>query len=100
MKMTLYGLILFLTAGITVARELLMRVGFNTNFLLIALIALVVTGLLMYQNLLFVVLIIFMTAALYLPEEFLQQIYIDQDIILGSLIALIVLPTVYQAITR
>ncbi len=92
MKYLLSFLILLLTAGVTVAREILSTVGVDTNFLLLTLIAVAVAGLLAYRHLLLVVLVVALSLAANLPEAILAQYHLDKHALLGALLAVTLTP--------
>lgn len=100
MKFVLYGLILFLTIGVTVARETLARFGLETNYLLIALVALVFTALLAHRSLMLVVLVLLLCAAINLPPEMFGGLTVDQDFLIAALIAVVILPMVHKLLMR
>lgn len=92
MKMLGYGLIIFMTLGITLSKALLERVGMETNYLFIALGALVVTGLLVYRGLLLIIMAIAMSIAVNMPEDFLLQYSVDRDVLLVILLMMVIFP--------
>lgn len=100
MKLVLYGLILFITIGVTLARETLSRFGLETNYLIIALLALIFTGLLTQRSLILVVLVLLICVAINLPPEIVGGITIDQDLLVAALIAIVILPMVHKLLLR
>jgi len=92
MKMLGYGLIIFMTLGITLSQALLERIGMETNYLLIALGAFVVSGLLVYRGLLLIVIAIVMSFAVNMPEDFLLQYSVDRDILMVILLMMVIFP--------
>jgi hypothetical protein len=92
MKMLGYGLIIFMTLGITLSRALLEGVGLETNYLFIALGALVVSGLLVYRGLLLIMIAIAMSIAVNMPEDFLMQYSVDRDVLLVILLMMVIFP--------
>ncbi|MES3008633.1 MAG: hypothetical protein V4751_12775 [Pseudomonadota bacterium] len=100
MKFALYGLILFIGLGITLARETLTRFGLETNYLLIALVALLFTALLAHRSVMLVLLIVGLCVVINLPPEMLGGVVIDQDIVIAALIAVIILPVVHRVLVR
>lgn len=92
MKMLGYGLIIFMTLGITLSRALLERIGLETNYLFIALGALVVSGLLVYRGLLLIMIAIAMSIAVNMPEDFLVQYSVDRDVLLVILLMMVIFP--------
>jgi len=100
MKFALYSLILFLGIGITLARETVARLGLETNYLLIALAALLFTALLAHRSFMLVLLIIGLCVVINLPPEMLGGFVIDQDVMIAALIAVIILPAVHRVVAR
>lgn len=100
MKFALYGLILFLVVGMTLAKETVARLGLETNYLLIALVALLFTALLAHRSLMLVLLVVGLCVVINLPPEMLGGFVIDQDMMIAALIAVIILPVVYRLVNR
>lgn len=100
MKFALYSLILFLGIGITLARETVTRLGLETNYLLIALAALLFTALLAHRSFMLVLLIVGLCVVINLPPEMLGGFVIDQDVMIAALIAVIILPAVHRVVAR
>jgi hypothetical protein len=85
-------LVLLLTTGVTVGREVLSTIRFDTGSLQIALIAIVVSLLTAHRSILFIVLILGISFAVNLPEAVLQQHGVNRSILLGTLVAIILEP--------
>jgi uncharacterized membrane protein len=85
-------LVLLLTTGVTVGREVLSTIRFDTGLLQIALIAIVVSLLTAHRSALFIVLILGISFAVNLPETVLQQHGVNRSILLGTLVAIILEP--------
>jgi hypothetical protein len=100
MKFVLYGLILFLGIGITLARETVARLGLETNYLLIALVALLITVLLAHRSLMLVLLVVGLCVVINLPPEMLGGFVVDQDVMIAALISVIILPVVHRVLVR
>lgn len=92
MKILGFGLILFLTLGITLSQALLERVGMETDYLFIALGALVVSGLLVYRGVLLIILALTIGLAVNLPSDVLTQYSIDRDVLLVILLIMVIFP--------
>lgn len=86
-------LILAMTVGINVGQHLLEKLNIDRNYLIITLIALVVSGLIAHTKLFFIVLIIALTGAINLPPEMLAQYGVNPDVLFATLLAVIVAPT-------
>lgn len=94
MKYILSFLILAMTVGISIARETLDILGVDTNFLLLALIAVVTAGLLAHRKLLLIVLVVGLSLTANLPADVLLQYGVDKQILLAALIAVAIIPSV------
>lgn len=96
MRILLYALMLFLTLGITISRNFLERLGVETDYLVMTLLAVVVTGFLMNRGLALIVLIISLSVAINLPQGFLEQYAIDRDVLMVLQVIMIVFPLGYK----
>ena len=85
-------LILLLTAGITVGQEVLAALNFDANYLIITLIAIVVSLLAAHRKILYVLLIVGMSATINLPDVVLMDYGINKTILLLTLVAVITQP--------
>jgi len=92
MKVLGYGLIIFMTLGITLSKALLERIGMDTNYLYIALGALVVSGLLVYRGLLLIIIALLMSLAVNLPGDLLAQYSLDRDVLMLVLLLMVIFP--------
>ena len=99
MQSILVTLILLQTTGITVASQVLERMGVDNNYLLFGLIAFIVVGLTAHKNLLFIVLILLLTTAIQLPQTFLLEFSIDPDVLLATLLVLVLSPLAERYLT-
>ena len=66
--------------------------GLDANYLLAALVAVAITGLIAHRNLLLVVLVLTCTIGANLPEDVINYLGVDRDILFATLIALVVAP--------
>jgi len=78
--------------GITLSQALLERVGLETDYLLVALGALIVSGLLVYRGLLLIIIALVMSLAVNLPSDFLLQYSVDRDVLMVILLLMVVFP--------
>jgi len=92
MKVLGYGLIIFMTLGITLSKALLERIGMDTNYLYIALGALVVSGLLVYRGLLLIIIALLMSLAVNLTGDLLAQYSLDRDVLMVVLLLMVIFP--------
>ncbi len=99
-KWVLYSVLLFLTLGITIARETLGELGMESNYLVMAVLAIAVTSMLAHRNLMLIVLVAVLCLVLNLPPESLGSLRIDHDLLLGALLGITLLPLVHRVIVR
>jgi hypothetical protein len=83
---------LMLSVGINFGQHTKLSQNFNSSYLALTLLALVITGLLAHRHLFFIVLVAGLSFAINLPQEFLRQYYINSDLLLATLVAMILLP--------
>lgn len=81
-----------MTLGITLSKALLERIGMDTNYLYIALGALVVSGLLVYRGLLLIIIALLMSLAVNLPGDLLAQYSLDRDVLMVVLLLMVIFP--------
>ena len=90
------GLVIFflfmITLAINVEDNVLARMGFDDDYLLLTLISMVAAALLVYRKLTLVVLVLFLSLAANAPVDFLLNFGLDRDLITGTLVAIIVVP--------
>jgi hypothetical protein len=92
MQYFLSFLILLLTAGVSVGQGLITTLNIDTNYLMITLIAIVVSLLTAHRNVLYILLVVGMSATVNLPDAMLQEYGISKTILLVTLIAIITEP--------
>ena len=94
MRFALIFLVLFMTIGINLPDGIIGRLGIDTNYLIVALAALVVTGLIAHRNLALAVLIALMCIGANLPADYAANVGINRDILTAGLISLVIAPYV------
>lgn len=99
-KYALYAVVLFLTIGITIARETLGQLGLDSNYLLMAVLALAVTSLLAHRNLFLIGLVSALCVIVNLPPDTLGGLQIDHDLLIAALLGITVLPLVHRVVVR
>lgn len=85
-------LVLFITTAINVEDNVIARLGFEPTYLVMTLVAVVITGLVMHRNLMLVVLILFLSVGANMPAAVMSNFGIDRDILTSILAAIIILP--------
>lgn len=100
MKLVLTLAGVFLCIGLVLAREMLSRFGMESNYLMIAVLALLFTALLAGRSLVLMGMVLVLSIALNLPSDAFGTFSIDQDLLLAALIAVIILPVVHRLVLR
>lgn len=99
-KFALYLLVLFVTLGLTVARETLAQLGLDSNYLVMAVLALAVTAMLAQRNWLLVGVVALLCLIINLPPEALGNVEIDHDLLIALLLGVTILPVVHRIVLR
>ena len=100
MKLILSAVCVFLCIGLVLARELLSRFGLESNYLMIAVLAVLLTALLAGRSLVLIGMVMVLGVVLNLPADTLGTLVIDQDLLLAALIGVIILPVVHRLLLR
>jgi hypothetical protein len=72
--------------------SMIARLGLDANYLLAALAAIAIAGLLVHRRMLLIFLVLLCTIGANLPESVIEHIGIDRDILFATLIALVIVP--------
>ncbi len=86
-------LIVMLSIGVNVGQNLMDQFNIERNYLIIALVAITIAGLIAHRNLMFIVLVAGLTVSINVPEPMLLERGISPDILFTTLLALIMAPT-------
>jgi hypothetical protein len=100
MKLVLSAVCVFLCIGLVLAREMLSRFGMESNYLMIAVLAVLLTALLAGRSLVLMGMVLMLSIVLNLPPDTLGSVAIDQDLLLAALIGVIILPMVHRLLLR
>lgn len=92
MQALLIFIILFLAIAVNLPHGMISRVGFDANYLMAALAAVVITGLVMHRQLFLIVLVVLLCFAANMPDEMMAAWGLEKDYFLAVLIAMIILP--------
>ncbi len=84
--------IVMLSIGVNVGQNMLIQFNIERNYMIIALVAISVAGLIAHRNLFFIVLVAGLTGAINLPTELLLEKGISPDILFTTLLAVIIAP--------
>ena len=91
-------LVLMIAIAINLDDNMIARLGFQPTYLIITLVAVVITGLVIHRNLALVVLVLFLSVGANMPAGFMSNFGIDRDILTGILGAIILVPLIAKII--
>ena len=94
MKSILIFVVFLLSIAVNIEDNVVARLGFEANYLMMALIAVVVAGLLTYKRVMLIVLVISLSVAANMPEDFMLNFGVDRDLLLGVLVAIVIVPSI------
>ena len=92
MKFALVFFVMFMSIGINLPDGIIARLGMDPNYLIGALIALAITGLIAHRHLALIVLILLMCAGANLPADYAAQVGINRDVLTAGLVAFVLAP--------
>ncbi len=95
-KLFMYGVLIFITLGISFANETLSHIGIEGNRMAVFAIAFLLAAILLSRNLLIVGIVVLGILALNLPEATLLQYHLDRDMLLALIGATVILPSIYH----
>ena len=100
LKPLVYGAVIFITLGITIANETLSRFGMEDNYVVTFSAAFVIAAILLRKNLLVITLVLIGVIVFNLPDATLSSYGVDRDVLLALICAIILVPSVYQLIAK
>ena len=92
MKFVLVFVILFMTIAINLPTSVIARLGFEADYLIAALLAVVITGLIQHKKLFLVVIVMFCSIVANMPKEALVNWSMNPDYFFAILVGLILTP--------
>jgi hypothetical protein len=92
LKFALVFLTLCLSVGANLSEGFLARMGFDPDFLMVALIAFVLTGLITHRHLALIVLVVLLTIGANASAEFAESLGYEPDYLVAALAALVFTP--------
>ncbi|MCB1670087.1 MAG: hypothetical protein R3F41_15830 [Gammaproteobacteria bacterium] len=95
-RAVLYALVFFSLIGISLASEMLSRLGMGDNYVYIVSLGLLFSVLLLNKRRLMIFCVLLGVLAINLPESFMQAHMIDRDVLLASVCSFILVPTLYD----
>ena len=99
-KPLVYGALIFITLGITIANETLSRFGMEDNYVVVFSAAFVIAAILLRKNLLVITLVLTGVIVFNLPDVTLSSFGVDRDVLLALICAIILVPSVYELIVK
>ncbi len=91
-KFLLLFLVLFMTVSINLPGGMIARIGLDPGYLLAALVAIAVAGMVIHRHILLVLLVVLLTIGANLPEGASASLGIDRDYLIATLVGIVVLP--------
>lgn len=91
-KFILFFLVIFISIAINLPDSMIARLGFDANYLLAALAAIAIAGLIIHRSLLLILLVLACSIGANLPEDIVSYIGMDRDVLFATLIALVLVP--------
>jgi hypothetical protein len=91
-KFISFFLIIFISTAINLPDSMIARLGFDANYLLAALAAIAIAGLIVHRGLLLILMVLACAIGANLPEGIVNYIGMDRDVLFATLIALILVP--------
>ncbi|MFT4861731.1 MAG: hypothetical protein ACI95C_000941 [Pseudohongiellaceae bacterium] len=95
-KTVAYGIVVFITLGITIANETLSRFGQEGNYVVAFSVALIMAALLLSQKLWLTLVVLLGVVVVNLSDATLVSYSIDRDVVFALICALILVPAVYD----
>lgn len=87
-------MVVFITIALSSSDNMIVRLGFESDYWVVALIALLVAGLLRDKSLGVIGLVLFLSLVANMPGDFVMNFGIDRDYFFGALVGLILAPVV------
>ncbi len=97
-KYALLVLTLFMTMAINLSDNIITRLGFDPDYMLAALAANIITGMVLYHKMAILILVCLMSLGANMPEDFILSFGIDRDILTASLIVIVLIPFIKRHI--
>jgi len=88
----LFALVIFMSIAINLPDSMIARLGLDANYLLAALVAMVIAALSVHRSMLLILLILACAIGANISADVAEYIGVDRDILLATLISLVVVP--------
>jgi hypothetical protein len=96
LRFALVFLVLFLVITTNLPSSVVAQMGFEPNYLLGALVAFVVTGLVAHHRIALIVVVVALAIGANLPEEVAGRLHVDRTVLLATLVALLLAPRIIR----
>jgi len=93
-KYLLLVMVLFMTIAVNLPDNMISRLGFEPDYMLAALAAIVITGLTAFRRLAAISLVVLVSLGANMPEGFLLPIDVDRDILTACLMVIVFTPVI------
>lgn len=100
MKPLIFGAVVFLTLGVSIANETLARFGLEDNYVMLFSLALLLAVLLLSRNILILGLVLGGVILMNMPDATLATYRLDRDVLVAAVCAIILAPSVYNIVFR
>jgi len=88
----LFALVIFMSIAINLPDSMIARLGLDANYLLAALVAMVIAALSVHRSMLLILLSLACAIGANISADVAEYIGVDRDILLATLISLVVVP--------
>jgi len=96
MKFLLIFLVVLMSIAINLSDSMIARFGVDPDYLILSLLALVITGLIAHHRLALIILVLLMCVAANLPADYALSLGIDRDLMTAGLVAVVITPYVIR----
>lgn len=96
MKILFFFVVVFVSLTINLSDSMIGRMGFDNNYLLVALVALAFSGMVAQRRAVVIIVAALLAVVANLPEMVLLGYDVDRDYVAAGLIALLLLPYVLE----
>ncbi len=100
MKPLIFGTVVFITLGVSIANETLARFGLEENYVMLFSLALLFAVLLLSRNILMLGLVLGGVILMNMPDATLTTYNLDRDVLVAAVCAVILAPSVYNIVFK
>lgn len=95
-KPLMFGGLVFITLGVTLATDTLSRFGLEDNYVIVFSLAFVIAALVLSKNLVMLLVVLLGVVLSNLPEATLLGLGLDRDMLLAGVCAIVLSPAIYD----